>query len=748
MNAVILVIAAFSLLLPIEDPPAALALRGVTLEGTVIRTDTMLPVSGALLTFVDAATGDTLASAQSDNAGAYSTFVSTAVSDHPAVPQGLSVGAPYPNPVSDVRHIRVETGSFLPDDARIELFDIQGKRVQPGSHLAAGTYLLDVSLPSRKVRHTRSLTLLQPGPIELEAVPMVASDESAERFISAGKRSYGPILLAHLEAAGLVPHVQQIDLSIGIYRVDFELSPSHANVALGPDVKIIDVPLNVETSSQQVDIQWAGSPVDGLQLAFPEQAFEGNWTLALSYREVLDHQLDSRFRAISPAISIDTNHHYADHAFRVSVPVSVSADHSALAVLYDQESGRMEVLPPSNGPEGTVSFEARHLYRMPDITASGKSAEIRLEYPGEVIVFEISQADLYGNVRYDTGFTSGVDNWEFVNHGSILSPGGICAGQSLTNIWYFLETYRPNLYGSLLDEDLQGIRFEHSNRTELSPNEQGYRMASIAQEEHNLNTALYEYAIRERSAEEDRQTFEAFAAAMLLTGEPQMVGLFRSQLGGGHAIVAYAVDLVDFRLYVNDPNFPTQERFIQWTEAGFQPYSSKQKADDPDERAFDRISFLARSALTDWPSLGTLWNDVWHERAGSTERYTWPEYELQQLVHDEWIPVDGTLYGDREEASIRAVCPDCHDMGLHLAQSDSSPDWLGFSLFNSQGGRILENADCPSNSNCFLDTYTEVTLPATPEVRHVGLWGLVLEENTPPSPTWVGFQTLEVAAPV
>jgi hypothetical protein len=54
-----------------------------------------------------------------------------------------------------------------------------------------------------------------------------------------------------------------------------------------------------------------------------------------------------------------------------------------------------------------------------------------------------------GNV--DTAFQPGVDDWQFPNHGSIVAPGGHCAGQSIAAMWYYdqqrLAAKAPTLYG-------------------------------------------------------------------------------------------------------------------------------------------------------------------------------------------------------------------------------------------------------------------------------------------------------------
>ncbi|GAB1371795.1 hypothetical protein MASR1M45_18570 [Candidatus Kapaibacterium sp.] len=47
-----------------------------------------------------------------------------------------------------------------------------------------------------------------------------------------------------------------------------------------------------------------------------------------------------------------------------------------------------------------------------------------------------------------SGFRLGVDDWEFVNRGSYISPGGHCAGQTMGALWYYYEMKlkgEPNL---------------------------------------------------------------------------------------------------------------------------------------------------------------------------------------------------------------------------------------------------------------------------------------------------------------
>jgi len=49
----------------------------------------------------------------------------------------------------------------------------------------------------------------------------------------------------------------------------------------------------------------------------------------------------------------------------------------------------------------------------------------------------------------DSGFRPGIDDWEFTNYGSYITPDGECEGQSLTALWYYDTSPMVKIYASM-----------------------------------------------------------------------------------------------------------------------------------------------------------------------------------------------------------------------------------------------------------------------------------------------------------
>jgi hypothetical protein len=103
--------------------------------------------------------------------------------------------------------------------------------------------------------------------------------------------------------------------------------------------------------------------------------------------------------------------------------------------------------------------------------------------------------------------------------------------------------------------------------------------------------------------------YYAFAYAILVTGEPQYVGLY-ADAGGGHAMIVYAVDRR--RPADRRPELPRRlpdDRVTYAAASGvLGPYKSSSNW-RPTARGltFQAIGYYAKTALVDWTSLGGRW---------------------------------------------------------------------------------------------------------------------------------------------
>jgi len=173
----------------------------------------------------------------------------------------------------------------------------------------------------------------------------------------------------------------------------------------------------------------------------------------------------------------------------------------------------------------------------------------------QFVAVELAMSIFEGmNVSFavDTGFRPKTDGWFIPNYGSYLESGGLCLGMTSYAKWYY--TYQrgdgPGLYNSYRQGDRDEWRddataIELATRVQLGV--QGIWGALTAEERRNCSSV---------------QTGMSIIHGMLVSGEPQLVGLKTVYVdgtwaSGGHAILAYKYD--NGRFYVYDPNNPGSE---------------------------------------------------------------------------------------------------------------------------------------------------------------------------------------------
>lgn len=135
-----------------------------------------------------------------------------------------------------------------------------------------------------------------------------------------------------------------------------------------------------------------------------------------------------------------------------------------MAFFYDKDSGRLEGIPIIDENKNSVTIVTRHFSHI-------VISSIAINYLLYLMRDEI-----------DSGFKPEIDDWQFTNYGSYISPGGHCAGQSITAMWYYCEKTLNN------EPHLCGLYDNNGN--EKTPDlwkddTLGYRFASTIQEDIN-----------------------------------------------------------------------------------------------------------------------------------------------------------------------------------------------------------------------------------------------------------------------
>lgn len=402
------------------------------------------------------------------------------------------------------------------------------------------------------------------------------------------------------------------------------VAPTEAAVAsdgtweLGPFV--VDAATTVDSAGGDVVV--AAGALAGMTLSIPAGALPDATGVSIEHADIVGQTWGAAIQPVTPAIRVEMGGAYAADVVTVTVPVALAADELAMG-FYVDANGALEGVPVVAGDRTSVRIATRHF-----------STWFLSKYDPRQLPTEIY-----------TGYQMARDNWNFVNYGSAVAPGGICAGMTLSSAWYFLEQYRDRqdaapLYGQYdypHGATTPGFQWDDAH---------AYRFASMVQYDYvHFAGAWAKSFLDARYASKDRWQFEAFRYSMYVTGEPQLVAL-ANRTGGGHAVLAYAVTLgqqsvaggfhAGGNVWIADPNFPRQLNSIVFDDvtAKFQPYSTALSAGSSADD-FPYIAYGAKTAFVDWAQIGQRFQEM---NDGTIGNGVFPAILVWQLVLD---PVTG-----------------------------------------------------------------------------------------------------------
>jgi PKD domain len=375
-----------------------------------------------------------------------------------------------------------------------------------------------------------------------------------------------------------------------------------------------------------IKISSPGSPVNGMTITIPANAYSDNRSFSVSYAPIKSHNFGSNFNPISPMIIIKNGGGYSSDMMTVKIPIRKADDEFAMGFLYNEVTGKLEGLPVIDLTDSTITVGTRH-FETSTISLGKRTNGQDLTSVGNLIITSIKDSYLTGQSIINTGFQPGIDDWEFTNYGSYIADGGQCAGQSISAMYYYYEKKLHGAPGLFHHFDKYWIKSSKGDSLWMD-NPLGYRFASMVQ--NNIWTTSLVAKIKSAMQSKSLQylSWKAFAVSMLLTGEPQYVALVRSDTIR-HAIIAYKISLSENKLYVADPNYPGQERVITFNGLTFDPYSTKQNQNQATTKAYDGVGYLPKTALIDWDKITSLYTDFTNGTIGNG---TFPAYSI--LVKD------------------------------------------------------------------------------------------------------------------
>jgi hypothetical protein len=381
-----------------------------------------------------------------------------------------------------------------------------------------------------------------------------------------------------------------------------ELAPS------GETQHTINVGTEVDLATQTVDpsggvvsIDKPGDPLDGLEIEVPAGSYGKPRSFKVSYAPVTGHDFGDNFHPTSPLIKIDNGGGYSDEIMMVIIPAEIPEGKFAMAFFYDDQAGKLEGIPIVEEDATHITIAARHF--------------------SKIVVSSIPESALGGDVEIDSGFFPGIDDWQFTNYGSYIAPHGHCAGQSMTALWYYTQMKSAgwlSLYG----------RYNEGTRDFWYDDARAYRFASEIQKDIDWDAWSVRYKILKPKVQNDNSiVWKQFVYSMKLTGEPQFIGISNTVVGGGHAMIVYAIS--GGALQIADPNYPgSLDREIWYENGEFEAYNSGENARailNGEGKEYDLILYIGASSLVDFDTISSRWSEF---EEGTIGNDRFPAYTL------------------------------------------------------------------------------------------------------------------------
>jgi uncharacterized protein YfaP (DUF2135 family) len=318
------------------------------------------------------------------------------------------------------------------------------------------------------------------------------------------------------------------------------------NIVTGAKTQVTSQSVGVTGGTVQVTD--SASPLNGLKIAVPSTAAEEPIQFQVSYSTVNDISgLPDSCAVVSPMISIETSGSNSFNTYKMfDKPVTVTLPYDSTEANDDSNPVRFYWYDSQTNQLDSAGFlsENKAGHTITFLTGSFS------DFVAVRTMLNISGSAWGIDVPVDTGFRPARDGWFIPNVGSYLdlTQGGCCLGMVSYAKWYY-----SNIATGLHSKYIQG------DATEWRDDAVALQLAARA---HLATSGIWSSM---NSEEEDwalgnaREVALSWTAGMIVTGEPQIIGLkaqfpngtFRE---GGHAVLTYEYKNGNFEIY--DPNYP------------------------------------------------------------------------------------------------------------------------------------------------------------------------------------------------
>lgn len=370
-------------------------------------------------------------------------------------------------------------------------------------------------------------------------------------------------------------------------------------ITTGPAVAVASSAIGPNGGS--IKVTDAGNPLVGLQVDIPANSLTDTRQIKVSSSPIAKQTFGPEINPVSPLITFDNGGGYSNEWMQVTIPVKVPDGQYAMGFSYDAKKGKLGGLPTVRRDKDSITIATQYFTPLVVSTIDG----------------------LLLNESIPSTFKPGVDDWPFTNYGSYIEPGGHCAGQSISALWYFLN--KPDGPGVHLYKTYDNNGNEPATPGFWQDDSLGYRFASVIQNDINWDIVSDKISGDLFSGNGDifgtydAATMKNIAYSMIQShGEPQEVGIY-SIAGGGHAMVIYAIDKDG--LSVADPNYPGDTtRRINFVNGKFLPYNSGANAEDIAKglgKAYEIIRFVPQDSFIDQAKMQLRWTQLQKKTIGN-----------------------------------------------------------------------------------------------------------------------------------
>lgn len=485
-------------------------------------------------------------------------------------------------------------------------------------------------------------------------------------------------------------HWARTYLPVILFGLATFLSPGCEQTPTGPEEPPGQQLFTIGTKSQigSVSVSSAGGiltvsgteTLSGLTIRIPNGSYSESRTFTVSSATITAKNLAKDLSVLGPMITVQNGGGYSDSIMTMKIPVTIPSGSFAGAFFFNEATSELEALPIAEETSTSITVSTRH-FSTSNLTSrsSGKGIHSAQEASySDIIILAMDEAKLFALGNASSGFTPGIDDWEFTNNGSYIAAGGHCAGQSMTAMWYYYEQKAREgrgLYHALDPNPLT----DYDNRL-------GYRFASTIQADFNFSSWIQHVSFQSWNPP---LTFRTFLLAIHVTKQPQSVLMYTSKDTAGHAMVVYGVhvsDALNGTLEIADPNRPGKVSEINFVNGVLQPYVTGLRADGS-PLSFDRIGMAGKSTYINWPQISARWDQVKAKTIGSVAPHAFPQVTL--------------LYYDPDQNADR-------DMPSSFSLNADSLHWYIQVPQGMQAGcnyYAPDGTELPANSGVFPLTY-------------------------------------------